>query len=461
MAWTTGSIILPEDAQRWDNKAENKVATQQSNGLISASNQTKLDGIESGAQKNPAVATTTTNGLLSGTDKTKLNGIATGATKNASDAQLRDRSTHTGTQSPDTIVQNESNRFVTDVEKTSWNGKAENRVAIQGRDGLLSGGDKTKLDSIETGAQKNPGNATSTSTGLMTSTDKSKLDGISIGADKTPGLATTSSNGIMSSTDKSKLDGIQTGATRVLVTSDITSLNETEVLSAASLKYYMRAQGVTAIGSGAVADIPSSKADSRGLVSRVEVDVPSQSEVINRVMNRIPGDYYLNPTINVKLSDVVTDLSVAITPAMTAFPAELYISRFRIDQTETSGVFAVNFWLTGGYNVSFIYRGNAAKTQITLLLVSGKSHLYTNSVTYNVDSFLASLKFISGTVGVGWKWPINFVFEDAYNQFTYEIISGSNSGAFLQRKVSWDYSVRQTRKYSTVNQTWGPWIDGI
>src|SRR5690606_5006200 len=35
---------------------------------------------------------------------TKLNGIAAGATKNATDAQLRDRSTHTGTQAASTIT---------------------------------------------------------------------------------------------------------------------------------------------------------------------------------------------------------------------------------------------------------------------------------------------------------------------------------------------------------------------
>ena len=35
---------------------------------------------------------------------TKLNGVADGATANASNAQLRDRGTHTGTQSADTIT---------------------------------------------------------------------------------------------------------------------------------------------------------------------------------------------------------------------------------------------------------------------------------------------------------------------------------------------------------------------
>lgn len=48
-------------------------------------------------------ATTTVKGWMSPEDKTKLNGIATGATKNATDAQLRDRSTHTGTQAISTV----------------------------------------------------------------------------------------------------------------------------------------------------------------------------------------------------------------------------------------------------------------------------------------------------------------------------------------------------------------------
>lgn len=50
-----------------------------------------------------AAATTGADGFMSAADKTKLNGVATGATANATDAQLRDRSTHTGTQVAATI----------------------------------------------------------------------------------------------------------------------------------------------------------------------------------------------------------------------------------------------------------------------------------------------------------------------------------------------------------------------
>ncbi len=42
-------------------------------------------------------------GFMTGADKMKLDGVATGATANSTDAQLRDRATHTGTQLANTI----------------------------------------------------------------------------------------------------------------------------------------------------------------------------------------------------------------------------------------------------------------------------------------------------------------------------------------------------------------------
>lgn len=56
-------------------------------------------------------------------EKSKLAGIAAGATANQTDAYLLDRTNHTGTQAPSTIVQDISNRFVTDAEKSTWNSK--------------------------------------------------------------------------------------------------------------------------------------------------------------------------------------------------------------------------------------------------------------------------------------------------------------------------------------------------
>jgi hypothetical protein len=49
-------------------------------------------------------ATTGAAGSMSAADKTKLDGVATAATANATDASLRDRSTHTGTQAGSTVT---------------------------------------------------------------------------------------------------------------------------------------------------------------------------------------------------------------------------------------------------------------------------------------------------------------------------------------------------------------------
>ena len=51
-----------------------------------------------------ANATTSVDGFMSSADKTKLNDIASNATANASNAELRDRSTHTGTQAQSTVT---------------------------------------------------------------------------------------------------------------------------------------------------------------------------------------------------------------------------------------------------------------------------------------------------------------------------------------------------------------------
>lgn len=70
---------------------------------ISTAQQTALDG-KAAASHTHADATTGASGLMSGADKTKLGGIATGATANATDAQLRDRATHTGSQAISTVT---------------------------------------------------------------------------------------------------------------------------------------------------------------------------------------------------------------------------------------------------------------------------------------------------------------------------------------------------------------------
>ena len=59
---------------------------------------------DTGADATIPSATITEAGLMTSADKVKLNGIATGATANSTDAELRDRATHTGPQAISTIT---------------------------------------------------------------------------------------------------------------------------------------------------------------------------------------------------------------------------------------------------------------------------------------------------------------------------------------------------------------------
>lgn len=59
---------------------------------------------DTGADVTIPSATITEAGLMTSADKVKLNGIATGATANSTDAELRDRATHTGSQAISTIT---------------------------------------------------------------------------------------------------------------------------------------------------------------------------------------------------------------------------------------------------------------------------------------------------------------------------------------------------------------------
>lgn len=97
------SYITPEQLETIleDYVTLDDMATDESNGLMSSSDKSKLDGIASGAEVNvqsdwdeadsskdayiknkPSNATTSKSGLMSSTDKSKLNGIASGAEVN-------------------------------------------------------------------------------------------------------------------------------------------------------------------------------------------------------------------------------------------------------------------------------------------------------------------------------------------------------------------------------------------
>ncbi|MGX7231088.1 hypothetical protein ACWOCJ_13085 [Enterococcus pseudoavium] len=71
------NFVLPkgDKGDPGTNATTTAVATTTANGLMASTDKVKLNGIETGAQKNPGVATTTVAGLMSAADKTKLDGL--------------------------------------------------------------------------------------------------------------------------------------------------------------------------------------------------------------------------------------------------------------------------------------------------------------------------------------------------------------------------------------------------
>lgn len=150
-----------------DGKASTAVASRAANGLMSSADYIKLLGIEGGATKtvvdaelnatssNPvqnkvvkaaldgkagtAVATHTANGLMSAEDKTKLDGVAEGANK---------------TTVIDALDPKSHNPVSSAALFEALSNKADRTEATEQAAGLMSPTDKKKLNGIEEGANK-------------------------------------------------------------------------------------------------------------------------------------------------------------------------------------------------------------------------------------------------------------------------------------------------------------------
>ena len=220
------------------------VATTSANGLMSSTDKSKLDGVAANANnythptgagsnhiptggtvgqilKNTAsgvatwanettyvAATTLADGLMASTDKTKLDGIETGANKYV----------HPSAHDASMITESTSKRFVSDSEKATWNAKASTAVATSAANGLMSSSDKSKLDGVAANANNyvhpsGAGNNHIPTGGTTGQILRWSAAGTAVwGAEVTYSVASTTANGLMSSADKSKLDGIETGA---------------------------------------------------------------------------------------------------------------------------------------------------------------------------------------------------------------------------------------------------------
>ena len=154
-------------------------------------------------------ATTSLAGLFSASDKTKLNGISVGATANATDAQLRDRSTHTGTQTSSTIS-DFSSAVDTRIGLASVNALGDVVITTPSVGQVLKYNGTNWVNDVDSTSGGGGGNTNLSVVNITATTLDIASD---TGTDATIPQATTSLAGLFSGADKTKLNGIATGAT--------------------------------------------------------------------------------------------------------------------------------------------------------------------------------------------------------------------------------------------------------
>ena len=177
------------------------------------------------------VATQSTNGLMSAADKTKLDGIAENA-NNYTHPSYTARASGLYKVTVDSTGHVSAATAVTKSDITAL-GIPESdttySAATTSAEGLMSAADKTKLDGVTAGANKytHP-SYTARASGLYkvtvdgtghvsaaTAVTKSDITALGIPeSDTTYSAATTSAEGLMSAADKTKLDGVTAGANK-------------------------------------------------------------------------------------------------------------------------------------------------------------------------------------------------------------------------------------------------------
>lgn len=154
-------------------------------------------------------------------EKAKLAGISSGANN------YRHPASHPASM----IEQDATHRFITDTERSTWNGKASTAVATQSANGMMSSADKKKLDGVATGANNCQHPATHPASVIVQDsthrfvTDSEKSSWNNKAARD---AATQISKGLMSAADKKKLDNMPE---QCLISSSTMTLSSTLKLS--------------------------------------------------------------------------------------------------------------------------------------------------------------------------------------------------------------------------------------
>lgn len=233
-------------------------------------------------------ATTSDSGFLSASDKSKLDGIVSGATANDTDANLKNRANHTGTQNISTVTNLQTTLDAKQATLVSGtNIKTINGNSVLGSgDLVISGGggggvtdhgaltgladdDHTQYHTDARGDARysllghTHSNATTSVAGFMSAADKTKLDGVAAGA------TANSSNATL--LNRANHTGTQAQSTVTNLTTDLAAKQAT-LVSGTNIKTI---NGSSILGSGNL-----SIAGGAGLAF-TEVTATSRSVAVN------------------------------------------------------------------------------------------------------------------------------------------------------------------------------------
>ena len=281
---------------------------------LTGSARLNVSAIEGAQPLNPVLTATTAS--FTTAQETKLAGVAIGATANATDAQLRDRSTHTGTQAISTV---EGLQAALDAAGTGGGGEETGASIV------------TKLTAL-TGVNRLPITA-------IRDTAIADVSGLQTALDGKQPLTTVLTNTTASFTTalNTKLTGIATGATAnstdaqlrdrsthtgTQATSTITGLDtalagkQATLVSATNIK---TVNGVSLLGSG---DIVIAGGGGSGVWGAITGTLSSQTDLQTALDARQPLAAVLTGTtasfttaLNTKLSGIATGATANSTDA--------------------------------------------------------------------------------------------------------------------------------------------------